>query len=265
VAGEGEEVEWLPASEAIGRVSSIMDWGDARRAICKRAHAGILKARAAHFVEDGRRQNDVEVPPEFWSAEGENALIQNWNAGDFETWIDGVVELKAFGVSFDRAGIEKIAPRKVRAPEPAVARAGDKIFIGHGRDQTWRALKDFIEGTLKLPYEEFNRVPVAGVSTVDRLKQMLESAAFAFLVFTAEDEGPGGNLQPRMNVVHELGLFQGRLGFERAIVLLEEGCEEFSNIAGLNQLRFPKGKIHATFEEIRGVLRRERLLPQRQE
>ena len=64
-----------------------------------------------------------------------------------------------------------------------------------------------------------------------------------------------------MNVVHEAGLFQGRLGFERAIVLLEEGCEEFSNIHSLGQLRFPKGKISATFEDVRAVLEREEIIP----
>ena len=63
-----------------------------------------------------------------------------------------------------------------------------------------------------------------------------------------------------MNVVHEAGLFQGRLGFTKAIVLLEEGCEEFSNIQGLGQIRFPKGNIAAAFEEIRRVLEREDLL-----
>ena len=41
-----------------------------------------------------------------------------------------------------------------------------------------------------------------------------------------------------MNVVHEAGLFQGRLGFTRAIVLLEEGCAEFSNIQGLQRSDF---------------------------
>jgi hypothetical protein len=47
--------------------------------------------------------------------------------------------------------------------------------------------------------------------------------------------------------VHESGLFQGKLGFELAIVLLEDGCEEFSNIRRLNQIRFPKGNIAAVF------------------
>jgi predicted nucleotide-binding protein len=62
-----------------------------------------------------------------------------------------------------------------------------------------------------------------------------------------------------MNVVHEAGLFQGRLGFSRAIILLEDGCKEFSNINGLGQIRFPKGNIKATFEEIRQVLEREKV------
>jgi len=63
-----------------------------------------------------------------------------------------------------------------------------------------------------------------------------------------------------MNVIHEAGLFQGRLGFEKAILLLEKDCEEFSNIQGLGQIRFPKGNITAIFEEIRQVLEREGLL-----
>ena len=51
------------------------------------------------------------------------------------------------------------------------------------------------------------------------------------------------------------------MGFRRAIVLLEEGCEEFSNIEGVTQIRFQKGQISAKFEDIRKTLERERLLP----
>ena len=89
---------------------------------------------------------------------------------------------------------------------------------------------------------------------------MLEQSRFAFLLMTAEDENTDGKLQARMNVIHEVGLFQGRLGFERAIVILEEGCEEFSNIQGLGQIRFPKENISASFQEIREVLEREGLI-----
>ena len=137
---------------------------------------------------------------------------------------------------------------------------GTNIFIGHGRSQDWRELKDFIEDRLRLPVDEFNRVSVAGVTNVARLSEMIDAAVFAFLVMTGEDEQPDGKLRARMNVVHEAGLFQGRLGFARAIVLLEEGCEEFSNMSGLGQIRFPRGKIKSTFEEIREVLEHEGVL-----
>jgi len=89
---------------------------------------------------------------------------------------------------------------------------------------------------------------------------MLNDAGIAFLILTAEDEKADGTIQARMNVIHEAGLFQGRLGFTKAIILLEEGCEEFSNIKGLGQIRFPKGNIKQACEEIRQVLEREGLL-----
>ena len=69
-----------------------------------------------------------------------------------------------------------------------------------------------------------------------------------------------GHTQARMNVIHEAGLFQGRLGFTKAILLLEEGCSQFSNIEGLGQVRFAKENIATAFEQIRLVLEREGLL-----
>src|SRR3546814_2415043 len=100
--------------------------------------------------------------------------------------------------------------------------------LGHGRAAAWRELKDFSQDRVRLPWDEFNRIPVAGVTNIARLSEMLDASAIAFLVMTAEDELADGSLQARMNVIHEAGLFQGRLGFSRAIVMLEEGCTEFS-------------------------------------
>jgi predicted nucleotide-binding protein len=139
-------------------------------------------------------------------------------------------------------------------------RAASRVFIGHGNSLIWMELKDFIADRLQLPWEEFNRESVAGRFTKERLEEMLTRACFAFIVLTGEDEDKTGALHPRANAIHEVGLFQGRLGFERAIVLLEDGCAEFSNIHGLTQLRFPKGKIAAVFEDVRRVLEREGIL-----
>jgi hypothetical protein len=136
----------------------------------------------------------------------------------------------------------------------------NRVFIGHGRSTAWRELKDFIQDTLKLEWEEFNRDAAAGLATTERIAQMLESAGFAFIVMTAEDKHADGTAHARENVVHEAGLFQGRLGFRKAIILIEEGCEEFSNIKGLTQIRFPKGDILARSEDVRRVLKREGIL-----
>jgi predicted nucleotide-binding protein len=134
------------------------------------------------------------------------------------------------------------------------------VFIGHGRSPAWRDFKDLISERLGLQYVEFNSVSATGIATKERLEEMLNKSAFAFLVMTGEDSHRDGSRHARENVIHEIGLFQGRLGFKRAIVLLEDGCEEFSNITGIGQIRFPKGNILAKSEEVRMALEREGML-----
>ena len=216
----------------------------------------MIKARAKRFIHDGRSADNVDIPAEFWWAEGGAALTQDWTTGCFYTWIKQRVRLQAFGVTFRRSDIERAKPAPVLENAKMTA-VGEKGFIGHGHSPVWHELSAFLEKRLHLSVVEFNSVSVAGVATISRLEEMLDAAAFAFLVMTAEDELPDGKRRARLNVVHEAGLFQGRLGFKKAIILLEEGCEDFSNIHGLNHIPFPKGNIRATFEEIRVVLERE--------
>ncbi|MYE22988.1 MAG: hypothetical protein F4Y01_03450 [Gammaproteobacteria bacterium] len=135
--------------------------------------------------------------------------------------------------------------------------SGTSVFVGHGRSPVWRELKDFLTERLQLDVDEFNRVPVAGVTNTARLSELMDSATMALIVMTAEDEQADGTFHARLNAVHEVGLFQGRLGFHRTIVVLEEGCEGFSNIQGLGHIGFPKAEIGAAFEKIRHALERE--------
>lgn len=135
-----------------------------------------------------------------------------------------------------------------------------RVAIGHGHSLEWRKLKDFLQDRLELKWDEFNRVTPAGKTAKDVLLAMLDNASFAFLVMTADDEHANLTKHARLNVIHEAGLFQGRLGFERAIILFEEGCSGFSNIAGLQVIEFPAGRIQASFEEVREVLEREGII-----
>ena len=132
-----------------------------------------------------------------------------------------------------------------------------KIFIGHGHDEQWKRLKDHLHEKHGLQIEAYEIGSRAGHAVRDILTYMLEGSSLALLVMTGEDKAADGSLNPRLNVVHEAGLFQGKLGFERAIVLFEEGTTEFSNIHGLQQIRFTKGNIEATFGEVLAVVRRE--------
>jgi len=223
----------------------------------------LVRAKAERFISGLNVKNDVEVPELFWWAEGEAALVQNWFTGDFETWLDQKLHLRAYGVIFWRADIERLRPKvieKSRREKNLVGTPSKKVFIGHGRSHLWLPLRNFLQSRLGLIVDEFNVEPTAGITTKERLEEMLNEATFAFLVMTAEDEQPDGTKRARENVIHEVGLFQGRLGFRRAIVMLEHGCNEFSNIAGVGEIRFGKGDIESKFEEVRRTLERENII-----
>ncbi len=142
----------------------------------------------------------------------------------------------------------------------AVGQLGSKVFIGHGGSSNEYLNLGVWLTDRGLDWEVFDRKPTAGMSTKERLMEMLDNAQIAFLLMTPEDEAADGKVNARANVIHEVGLFQGRLGWMKAIVLLEDGCEEFSNIEGIGQIRYPKGNINAAFDEIREVLEREGVL-----
>jgi len=142
-------------------------------------------------------------------------------------------------------------------PSPMPPPELPKIFIGHGNNTVWRDLKDHLHEQHNYDVIAYEIGARAGHEIRDILEDMLKDSSFALLVMTGEDKTKNGQLHPRLNVVHELGLFQGRLGFSRSIVLLEEGTQEFSNINGVHQIRFSKGNIRETFGDVLATLRRE--------
>jgi predicted nucleotide-binding protein len=133
-----------------------------------------------------------------------------------------------------------------------------RIFIGHGRSPLWRDLKDHLQDKHGFSVEAYEVGARAGLSIQEVLTEMVDEASFALLVHTAEDTFEGTDeARARQNVVHETGLFQGRLGFRRAIILREAGCEGFSNVVGTNELRFEKGRIAEVFGDVLATIHRE--------
>jgi predicted nucleotide-binding protein len=150
---------------------------------------------------------------------------------------------------FDRHVAESRIPQP--PPPPPL------VFIGHGHDQAWRDLKEHLQDHHGYEVETYESGARAGHTIRDVLASLSRRATFAILVMTGEDEQAEGAERARQNVVHEVGLFQGTLGWDRAIVATEDGVESFSNLQGINQLRFSRGNIREIFGDVLATLRRE--------
>lgn len=147
--------------------------------------------------------------------------------------------------------------RQPEEPSSDTPNCQPSIFIGHGRSRLWRDLKDHLQDQHGYDVQAYEIGARAGHAIRDILDEMVRKSAFAILVMTGEDETIDHELLPRLNVVHELGLFQGSLGFSRAIMLLEEGTKEFSNMEGIHQIRFTKDNIRETFGDVLATIDRE--------
>jgi len=169
--------------------------------------------------------------------------------GENRAEIEKVFEV--FEKNADRCKLPEIP--KVKEPPPPKPR----IFIGHGNSKQWRDLKDHLHDKHGYDVEAYEIGARAGHAIRDILEDMLSKSSFALLVLTGEDRDEKGNLRARQNVIHELGLFQGKLGFARAIIILEEETEECSNIHGIHQIRYGKENIKETYGEILATLKRE--------
>jgi hypothetical protein len=182
---------------------------------------------------------------------------------NFDVWIfhrDTTITVSAperYQIEASFEVFEKNAERCKLPPVPEKPKPKPIIFIGHGGSEQWKNLKDHLHEKHDYDVEAYEIGARAGHAIRDILEEMLGKTSFAILVMTGEDKTEDGEMRARQNVVHELGLFQGKLGFTKAIILLEDGTEEFSNIHGINQIRYGKANIKETFGEVLATLKRE--------
>ncbi len=134
------------------------------------------------------------------------------------------------------------------------------VFIGHGRSKLWARVQIFLESELGIKTFCFESESRTGENIVNILKDFLDNSSFAVLIMTAEDETASGEVRARQNVIHEAGLFQGKLGFDKVVILKQNNTEDFSNIAGLQYIAFSGENIEQCFYELNRTLKKHSLV-----
>lgn len=232
-----DEAEWISAAEAM-RLLRVPYGHTARETICKRAHAGLVRARARMIVLDDKPQEETVIPRKFWWAEGKQALEQNWQAGDFETWFDHTRHIQAFGVTFAKDDIESLLPvvSEAMGSSSGSKQFSNRVFIVHGRDEGPRESVATFLRTLDLDPIILNALPSRSRAVIEKIEEHSD-VGFAVVLLTPDDEGglAGGQMHPRarQNVLLELGYFIGLLKRDRVCALVKGDVEIPSDWAGV--------------------------------
>lgn len=138
------------------------------------------------------------------------------------------------------------APRGMHS----ILNAPRRVFISHGRAADWREIQPYIEKDLGLDTLELAQQANLGRTILEKLRVEADKCDSAVIVMTGDDTDAGGQARARENVIHEIGYFQGRFGFERVILLHEDEVSIPSNIHGVVYLPFPRGMVRACFGDL---------------
>lgn len=129
----------------------------------------------------------------------------------------------------------------------------NKVFIVHGHDEALKyQLSDWLRKIGVEPIILHEQANGGTSSILDKLERYSDVDC-AIALFTADDVGSekGKELQPRarQNVVFEAGMFLGKLGKKRVIVLYEEGIESPGDLGGC--VYIPADKYDGWKEKLR--------------
>lgn len=230
-----QQDDWIRPAEAVALLEPILPAHSARMRICERAHAGLIRARAQQVHEGDRVFRDISVPKKFWWAEGHAALEQDWAAGDFSTWIDRTVRVRAFGVEFARGDIEKLLPppNSLGAKEVGFAVEDEKI-VAKLTDLVPSAALSYKQALLDL--EDSSRISFRGPALEFReaLREILDYLAPDDKV-TSEDgyrvekgrNGPTMKQKVRF-IMKRKGMRSSSSTPEKAVVAFEEAVSSLT-------------------------------------
>lgn len=153
---------------------------------------------------------------------------------------EAIGKLQAEGESWNALN-RQITPKGINVPQL-------RTFISHGKkSDALSQLSEFLHtiGIEPLIVEE---QPSLDKTVDDKVNHYLEQADFVIILATGDDQVEG-KLQPRQNVIHEIGLAQ-RAHPGKIIYLLEDNTEFPSNIKPKVHARFNRQNIEKTFTTI---------------
>ena len=155
-------------------------------------------------------------------------------------------------------GLWKLRPSNAEACQANIRngiRKNVKIWLIHGGASSfWERVGNFLVRDLHLQYVEFNDPNASRVDIQRRIEQMASSAQIGVAVMTAEDRTNDGKLRARQNVIHEIGIAQGRFGFDGVVILRQQGIEDFSNMGGLVYVSFDESAPVPAFADLKNHL-----------
>ena len=129
------------------------------------------------------------------------------------------------------------------------------VFMGHGRSKAWRDLEEHVGNRHRCRIESYEIGSRAGHAIRDILEVVVGAEdGCAILVVTGEDVALNPSSDLRLDLAHEAGVFQGRLGFDNVMILAEQGIQGLSGMRNLRQVRFRKDSMRETFGLVSAAL-----------
>lgn len=138
--------------------------------------------------------------------------------------------------------------------------ASKGVFLVHHNSPYRDIVRRFIEHDCGLPVYETSSADISASGFTMLLDGLLPRCGFAVCLLGKNEAMADGRARADQNVVYQAGFFQGKYGFGRVAMLTEDGCDGFSNIAGIIRLDFTAPQVDATFIGLRSMLQREGLM-----
>lgn len=212
--------------------------------------------------QSGVRTNFAQLT---WSFSGSRPIpttdnpIEAVNVIQHDAYLSDLDSAEGFLLSakdeLERVGLDEVR----RAQGYVVSPEARKVFISHGTQTPALERVERFMRALGVEPVIVIRGASEGAGLDDLVEQRMRECECAVILATGDDEVEG-HKQPRMNVIHEIGLAQEMLK-NRVIYLKEEGCEFPSNINPKVWEGFTQTNLEAAQEKIVKELRAFGLLP----